>query len=118
MARRFVRSWFTQELNEVCDDSPGGHQIIAAEDTSHMVGGSHHAAYNKPWESEALAVPIEQMGTFNELSKQHGTGARYVPTTNGYAKLVCESRSSRAREMQLRGVFDKDAGYKDYAGSF
>lgn len=119
MARRFVRSWFSEEITEINDDSPGGRQIIAREDTSHMAGGRHGAAYNTPWRSEALGIPLSQMADFNEASKQAGTGARYEPSRDGkFAVCVCDSRSSRAREMQLRGVFDKDAGYKDYQGSF
>jgi len=121
MARRFVRSWFTEEVEEVVTDTaPGTKTYYEVPDPYGRaeIRGSQ-GAYNKPWVSEALAVPIEQMNTFNELSKRHGTGARYVPHRDGkYANLVCESRSSRAREMQLRGVFDKDAGYKDYSGSF
>lgn len=113
----FKRDWFTNEIVEYKSECIG-RQIIASEDTSHMVGGRTDA-YNKPWQSEALAVPIDQMASFNEAAKRAGTGARYVPGRDGrYATLVCESRSSRAREMQSRGVFDKDAGYKDYAGGF
>lgn len=119
MARRFVRSWFSNELEEINDDSPGGRQIIARGETHGMPEGRHGAAYNKPWQSEALGVPLSQMADFNEAAQKAGTGARYVPSRDkSFAVCECDSRSSRAREMQLRGVFDKDAGYRDYTGSF
>lgn len=121
MARRFVRSWFTDDVNEIITETaPGTKTYYEVPDPfgRKEITGCQ-GAYNKPWVSEALAVPIEQMATFNELSKRHGTGARYVPSKDGqYANLVCESRSSRAREMRLRGVFDKDGGYGDYVGNF
>jgi hypothetical protein len=112
------RDWFTDELVEYESDCVG-RQIIAREDTSGMVGGKSGAYNGTPWQSEALGIPLSQMAEFNELSHRHGTGARYVPNRSGtFAVCECSSKGSRAREMKLRGVFDKDAGYGDYAGSF
>lgn len=129
MARRFVRGWFSGELEEIFDNPSEDFARSNAESHARSVAAGrawksesdkHGAAYNKPWKSEALGIPLNQMKDFNEASKRAGTGARYEPSKDGkFAVCVCESRSSRAREMRLRGVYDKNAGLSgDYQGAF
>jgi hypothetical protein len=59
------------------------------------------------------------MEAFNEMSRKNNTGGRYVPDPRNpnFAVLECDSRGARNRELKLRGKFDKNAGFGDFAGS-
>lgn len=74
--------------------------------------------YSRTWSSTAMSVPIEQIDSFNEAARRAGTSARYVPDKRnpGFAVCECDSKRSRSRELKSRGMFDKEAGYGDYAG--
>lgn len=126
--RRFVRNIFSGQVEERIDDPAAEFAQINQEcfEKSVKAGRQYSGstkrrggAYDLPWQSEAIGVPLAQMEAFNEASRRHGTGARYVPNKKGtFAVCECDTKRSRAREMKLRGVYDKDAGYGDYAGSF
>lgn len=113
MPTRIIRDLYSGQLKEVASEG-GGRKIIARETVGYQPGRKTNA-YDRAWKSEALAVPVEQLSAFNEGVAR---GARYVPDGKGYAHLECDSRQARASEMKRRGVFDRDAGYSDYAGAF
>jgi hypothetical protein len=70
-----------------------------------------------PWESESLAVPIEQAAEFTEAARKFaGPGVSYEPDGKGYAKLRCESKGARNRALQWLGKVDRDGGFGDYTG--
>ena len=114
----FKRDLFTGELVEV-EATPDGRVLLYREEIPEHLQQNRTSCnpYAKEWETETLAVPIEQMQKFNEDAKRMGTGAYYKPGKDGqYANLVCPTRKSRARELKRRGAYDRDAGYGDYAG--
>ena len=90
MARRFRKHWLTGEMEEIFDDPSAHFAKLNAETYEASVAKGNavsksktdytrNSAYNTPWKSEALAVPLSQMADFNEAAKRAGTGARYVP---------------------------------------
>lgn len=104
------RNIFTGELEEF--ESPeGGREVIFRSEVKYDPGRA-----DSPWSrdliSHGMAVHPSQVAQFNEDAKRHGTGAFYRP--DGTAAF--STRRSRALEARRRGMFDKDAGYKDYAG--
>jgi hypothetical protein len=122
MARRFVRSWFSDKLEEVNDDSPGGRQIIAREPVrtgyDPRRSGKHGGAYSQGWNLEGLAVPIEQINEANEAAKRYAPGVTFVPTKDGgYCQPAGESRRSRNACLEWHGKVDFDGGYGDRTSS-
>lgn len=61
-----------------------------------------------PLRSESMGVLPHMAKEFNEGARRSGTGARYCEKTGD---CVVTSDGSRNREMERRGMFDKDAGY-------
>jgi hypothetical protein len=67
----------------------------------------------KPWISQSAGCHPSQSKEFNEQLKQHGIKcAEYLPD----GTLKCTSRKARNEVLKSRELFDKDAGYGDYAG--
>jgi len=66
---------------------------------------------SKPWISNSCGVARSQVNEFNELYKKHGIFAHHHPD----GKLETTSRKARKEVMNLRELFDKDAGYGDQA---
>lgn len=106
------RNIFTGEIEEF-ESSPDGRQIVSRERLPYgeqTVMKRHRNPYNKPWRSRSLGVPYYQAAEFNEAAKAAGTGAFYDMRTG---EMVCESKSSRKREVERRGMYDNDGGYSD-----
>lgn len=75
--------------------------------------GSVPIAWNKPLRSFFGGVHPSQAKEFTEEARKNGnTGVYY--TRNG--DLVAETRRAYNAELKRRGLFNKDAGYGDYAG--
>lgn len=109
---RFVRNWFSGELEEKPSECENGRKVIAR--IEHPMGeqrGRAQTAYTaaRPWKCKSLAVHADQSVEFNEAAKAAGTGAFYTKT----GELVCESREARNRELARRGYGDGDAGFGD-----
>lgn len=109
MARRFVRDWFTNEMREVNDDSPGGRQIIARDAVA--AEQRFGSAYSTTFATQTLAVPIEQMEAFNELNRRAGSGAFYRPMKDGqpYAEFCADSGAAYRSGVKARGKVDFDS---------
>ena len=68
---------------------------------------------SKPWISKSCGVSKAQVEEFNSIYKKCGiVGAEHRPDGD----LVCTSRKARKKVMQLRELFDRDAGYGDAQG--
>lgn len=69
--------------------------------------------YSTPLKSIALGVHSSQSNEFNEMYREHGIlGAHHEPD----GTCVLESNQARNAVMRLRGVYDRDAGYSQWAG--
>ena len=111
---RMRKNIFTGELEEVPFE---GSHIIWREEVK--VYGEESdlpqvsKAYNKPLESVSLSCNASEYKERNQELKDNGiTGAYYKPD----GTLIQESRAARAQIHKLRGCYDKDAGYGDWAG--
>lgn len=125
LAMAFRRNWLTGELEEYDSELDRGRQVVhaetAADGTVRVVDGPAPIAgqrqvnaYARPQRSKAMGVIPSQAAAMNEAAQQNGTGAFYDPKTGD---AVFSSRRARSAEMQVRGMFDKQAGYGDYAGA-
>lgn len=121
----FRRNWLTGELEQYDSELDRGRAVVHAETaedgTVRVVDGPAPTiaqrqvnAYSRPMRSKAMGVIPSQAAEMNEAAHRNGTGAFYDPQTGD---AVFSSRRARAAEMQVRGMFDKAAGYGDYAGS-
>lgn len=66
---------------------------------------------DKPWVSNAIAVPTYQVEEMNKAIREDGNVSAYYRPSDG--KLVCESRKGRNMELARRGYGDQNAGYGD-----
>lgn len=74
----------------------------------------YSTAYHVSQVSDAMAVHSNQVNEFNEMYKAAGvTGARHLP--NG--QLEYDSNHARNEVMKMRGLYDRDAGYGQWAGN-
>ncbi len=70
--------------------------------------------YTTPEESTSAGVHSGQVREFNEMYKQHGiAGAYHKPD----GTCVFESNGARNAVLELRGLFDRDASYGQFAGN-
>ena len=101
----------------VKDESTGEYQWVpldAAENVQRDPRKTHSTAYHAPLRSTAAGVHPRQVAEFNEMYRAHGiTGAYH--DTNG--DLLIEGNASRNAVLKLRGLYDRDAGYHQYAGN-
>jgi hypothetical protein len=100
------RHAFDPQGNEISDYIPKGKAITGHGPERHV------SAYDRPLVAQSMGVHPSQVAQFNEDAKRHGTGAFYRPDGNP----EFSSRGARAREMRRRNMFDKQAGYSDWAG--
>lgn len=119
--RRFRRSVFTGELEEVWEEDTNPFKEINEKmrnKVAHLVGPKSH--FSSPWcremVSQAMSLKPEdatpdRIAQENEEAKRHGTGAYYTP--DGLCHLP--TRGSRAKECRRTGRMDLDAGYSDWA---
>lgn len=74
---------------------------------------TYSTAYSTPQVSVAAGVHSGQAAEFNEMYKQHGITGAYHRQDGA---LVISDNNSRNEVMKVRGLFDREAGYRQWAG--
>ena len=67
----------------------------------------------KPWISQSAGCHPSQVKEFNRQLKEHGIRLAEYQSDG---TLKCTSRKARSAVLKSRELFDRDAGYGDYAG--
>lgn len=70
--------------------------------------------YCVPERSVAAGCNSTQVKDFNEYYKTHGITGAYHEADG---TLVIEDNNSRNEVMKLRGLYDRNAGYSEFAGN-
>jgi len=98
----------------VLDSARSFQESSAKAGAKHSGKNRRAVTYSTPLVSKSLGCHSSQVKEFNEMYRRHGiTGARHF--TNG--DLEISDNNARNRVMQVRGVYDRNAGYHQWAGS-
>lgn len=74
----------------------------------------HRISEQHPWRSHSCGCHPAQAKEFNEILRQHGITSAHFDEKNGQA--VATTNGGRNGVLKVTGMFDKDAGYGQYAG--
>lgn len=102
----------------VKDEATGEYQWVPLEKTANLNRDerkTHSTAYHVPLRSTAAGVHPRQVNEFNEMYKSHNIAGAYHDPTSG--DCFFESNHARNEVLKLRGLYDADSSYGQWAGN-
>lgn len=109
MSKIYRRNIFTDALEWV-DVDTSDFTKAATKDERKV----YSTLYSQPEVSMSAGCHSSQVSEFNQMYREKGITGAYHRADGA---LVIEDNNSRNRVLQERGLYDRDAGYRQWAGS-